>query len=277
MLCRLSRRRGAFTWVELLVVLAIIAILISLLLPKVCILRCGSTRIRCSNNLRQIGIAVLHCYDTEGSTLLRAGTISNPEMAPEKRFSWFTALLPFVEEDSLYKDLDLSVAWDTERNQLPVGRVVPVFICPSGPRWSPPIAGALTHYVGIAGVGPDAATLPANDPRAGFFGYDRSITVKDIKDGTGNTLMVLETARDNGPWAAGGPASVRGLDPATQPYLGRHRPFGIKHGSTNRRERVGANALMVDASVRYLNGRTSAQVLEAMATIAGGEEIGPEY
>jgi prepilin-type N-terminal cleavage/methylation domain-containing protein len=285
MLSLSSRRRRAFTWVELIVVLAILAILLRILLPMHGHLVCGSARMACSNNLRQIGLAVHNYYDIGGAppratdsrrpSVLPSGTIPHPDFAPAERFSWFASLLPFLEQDSLYKQLDLSVPWNVERNRQPVEQVVRTFICPADPPWAPPAAGALTHYVGVAGVGPDAATLPAADPRAGLFGYDRAISFKDIKDGTSNTLMALETAKDNGPWAEGGTATVRGLDPTTRPYLGQGRPFGIRHTPSSRQE--GANALMADASTRYLNGQISAATLEALATIAGGEQIAPDF
>ncbi len=198
-------------------------------------------------------------------------------LPPEERFSWLAALLPYVEQDSLYKELDLTSAWNAEQNRQPVRRTVRTFLCPGGPAPDTPAEGAWTHYVGITGLGPDAPTLPVDDPRAGFFGYDRTITLGDIKDGTSNTLMALETAQDNGQWAAGGPATVRGLDPDTQPYVGKGRPFGLAHARTILPQPGGANALMADASTRYLSDRISAATLEALATLAGGEEVGSDF
>jgi hypothetical protein len=135
---------------------------------------------------------------------------------------------------------------------------------------------ALTHYVGIAGVGAHAADLPANDPRAGFFGYSRTIKLQDITDGTSYTLVAIETASDNGPWAAGGAATVRGLDPANQPYIGNGRQFGLIHfaGTILVRPSAGANAALADGSVRFLSASISAPTLEALATFGGGDRVG---
>ena len=77
----------------------------------------------------------------------------------------------------------------------------------------------MTSYVGIAGLGPNAAELPVEDPRAGVFGFDRSTPLIEITDGTATTMAVAETAESNGPWKAGGPATVRGLDPSRRRAL----------------------------------------------------------
>jgi prepilin-type processing-associated H-X9-DG protein len=92
--------------------------------------------------------------------------------------------------------------------------------------------------------------------------------VRDIKDGTGATLAVIETASANGPWTAGGPPTVRGLDPGRQPYLGRGRQFGGTHPG-------GAMALFADGSVRFLRESIDPKTFEALATIAGREEVRP--
>ena len=80
-------------------------------------------------------------------------------------------------------------------------------------------------------------------------------------------MMVIETAKDNGPWIAGGPSTVRGLDLSGLPYLGRNGQFGGTH-------RGGANVLFADGSVRFIHESIHPQVFEDMATIAGGEDVG---
>jgi prepilin-type processing-associated H-X9-DG protein len=96
-----------------------------------------------------------------------------------------------------------------------------------------------------------------------------------------NTLLILESARDNGPWARGGPATLRGLDSADRPYLGTGRPFGGTHFAENilfkRGRSIGCNAAMADGSVRFLKEAIAPQVLEALATMAGGEEVGDDW
>jgi prepilin-type processing-associated H-X9-DG protein len=125
-------------------------------------------------------------------------------------------------------------------------------------------------YVGIAGLGPDAPTLPTGHPRAGVFGFDRATGLGQITDGAASTLLLLETARDLRPWTEGGPSSVRGVDPATRPHLGRGRPFGGYHPG-------GANAAFADGSVRFLRDSIDPAVLEALSTVAGGETIPADW
>jgi hypothetical protein len=120
----------------------------------------------------------------------------------------------------------------------------------------------VTHFVGA-----DAASLPANAPQAGIFGCDRSTRFEEIKDGASNTLLLMETAWENGPWTAGGFPTLRGLDPKRQPYLGSGRSFGGTHPGV-------AGVAFADASVRFLRDSIRPEVLEALATMAGGENIG---
>jgi prepilin-type processing-associated H-X9-DG protein len=168
--------------------------------------------------------------------------------------------------------LDLDRAWDAPENQQAVTTALPQYLCPANPHRAAPGAPALTHYVGIAGVGPDAATLPASDPQAGFFGYKRRLARQDLVPdeagdragpegrGTSHIIMVLETAHDNGPWAQGGPATVRSLDPAQRPYTGLGRPFGGCHPG-------GFNALFVDGSVTFFRDAFDPEKLEALVRL----------
>jgi hypothetical protein len=137
----------------------------------------------------------------------------------------------------------------------------------------------LTHYVGVAGVGLDAATLPSSDPRAGYFGYDRRITKKDVHDGTSNTILVVETGSSLGPWAAGS-TTVRGLDAEDTPYVGQGRPFGRSHPAHTillGKPPVLAQMLLGDGSVCSVRNSISATTFEALATIAGDDTVGYDF
>jgi hypothetical protein len=139
-------------------------------------------------------------------------------------------------------------------------------LCPANPARNGPDLPSPTNYLGVAGVGEEAAEVPLSDPRAGFFGYDRRLTQADLMDGAATTLMLAE-AVDGGPWTAGGKATVRGLAADGRPYLGRDGQFTSLH------RRV-TNVAFADASVRPLSSAVSPKVLEALATVAGGEEVG---
>jgi prepilin-type processing-associated H-X9-DG protein len=153
---------------------------------------------------------------------------------------------------------------------------LPFLLCPANPTEFDPSLPCPTHYLGIAGVGEDAAELPLSDRRAGVFGYDRKVRERDIKDGLATTLAVAE-ALDGGPWTAGGKATLRGLSVGEAPYLGEGGQFASRHrvGFFPWSGPVVTNVLFADGSVRTLTPSVSPQVLEALATIAGGEEVGP--
>ena len=70
--------------------------------------------------------------------------------------------------------------------------------CPDWDREAPPAPAYLTPYLGVAGLGPNAADLALGDPRAGVFGHDRRTALAAIRDGASNTLLIMESARENG-------------------------------------------------------------------------------
>jgi hypothetical protein len=251
---------GAIKLIEAVVLLGIIVFLLLLLLPAVNKLGpCGGNRVACANHLKHIGLA-LHNY-SDMHLQFPAGTIPNPNLEPNERLSWLVELLPYLEEDALYRQFDQSAAWDGEAN-LPLSHSsLRIFQCPAWKAnpWETP-------YVGIAGVGSDAANRAFGDPKIGVFGYDRRVAFADVKDGTSHTLMVLESTRDTDSWTRGGFTTVRGVIPEDKPYVGSSRPFGGTHVA-------GSNALMMDGSVWTLSDRISPEVVEALATIAGGEKI----
>lgn len=92
-------RTSGFTLVELLVVIAIIGILVALLLPAVQAAREAARRTQCKNNLKQIGIALHNVHDSEGA--LPQGVYTNPNSGASQGLSWFTKLLPYVEEQAV--------------------------------------------------------------------------------------------------------------------------------------------------------------------------------
>jgi len=237
--------------------------------------------VSCANNLKQIGLALHNYADVHPHKLFPAGSISNVGLDPDRRLSWFVEILPFLEEDDLYRKFDRRGGWDSPPNISLSETPLQVLECRGWREQNSAAQPWETAYVGFAGVGRDTATLPLGAPNIGAFGYDRQITFSDVKDGTSNTLMVLESARETGPWAQGGFSTVRSLDPENKPYLGPTHPFGGTHFSENnvfnRGHSIGCNGLMMDGSIRFLRDSTSPDVLEAMATIAGGEKIPEDY
>ena len=205
----------------------------------------------------------------------------NAALAPEQRLSWYIEVLPFIEQQALYRSFDRGKGWEDAANQTSARTPLKTLHCPDWGREAESDSPYLTAYLGVAGLGADAAMLPADDRKAGIFGYDRRISLAAIQDGTSNTLLILESARDNGAWARGGPGTVRGLVSGEQPYLGIGRPFGGTHFAENsvfrRGKSIGCNAAMADGSVRFLSESIKPQVLEALVTIAGREQVGERW
>lgn len=252
-------------------------------IPKI---HAAAARTQCQNNLKQIGLGLHNYCDTNGS--FPSAAIANKDLSCGKRLSWMVDTLPYIEQIGV--TINRKKGWQDEANIIPkfygVGDKEPprplelkLFRCPADRTVSPANAASLTNYVGITGVGPDAAELVLGYPGAGFFGCDRKLKLGDIKDGTANTLMVAETNVANGPWTAGGFPTVRGLDLAGGPYLGAGGQFGSGHRSCrgwfSPMPTVITYVVYADGSVRGLTDSVSPSVFEALATIAGGEEIEP--
>jgi hypothetical protein len=265
--------------ISALIVVVVLGIAGGLAICAIPRIRDAAARAQCQNNLKQIGLALQNRYDTYGT--FPSATIPNENLPCGERLSWLVDIVPYM--DQMYWGIDRTKGWDTEENRIPMTRfcerkgepstLVPIgeikpFHCPADPTVSPADTASLINYVGISGVGRNAAELPLEYPGVGFFGCQRQIKIGDIKDGTANTVAVMETNSNLGPWTAGGFATVRPLDPATAPYLGARRPFGSGH-------RASTQAVFADGSVHCLTNSIPPDVLEALATIAGGEITEP--
>jgi prepilin-type N-terminal cleavage/methylation domain-containing protein/prepilin-type processing-associated H-X9-DG protein len=124
-----GRRRTAFTLIELLVVIAIIGVLIAMLLPAVQKAREAANRMRCSSNLKQIGIALHHCQDIRGS--FPPGLVSGGLNLGDAEATGFTFLLPYIEQDNVYRIYDFDVPWYETSNFAAVAVGLKLFFCPS--------------------------------------------------------------------------------------------------------------------------------------------------
>jgi hypothetical protein len=235
----------------------------------------AAARTQCLNNLKQTSLAVHSFHDVH--QYVPPATTNN--LSPDQGLSWLVALLPYVEQDALYGRFDLDKDWQAAKNDELAKTMVRVFCCPTHPDPGGEGKPFLASYVGMAGVGEDAPWLLPGDPRAGYFGYLRRITFQDVTDGTSNTMLCIETGFKNGPWTAGGHATVRGIDVEDLPYIGEGKQFGIKHRSDKffRTNPLFALIGMGDGSCRSLNESINPQTVRALATIAGNEEIGGDF
>ena len=218
----------------------------------------AARRSQCVNNLKQIGLAIARYESDLG--VYPAGTVANPGLPVARRLGWNYLLAPYLDFRGDFASRELTKSWDDPSFQSLQSRPPICETCPSKPD------GKSASYAAIAGLGVDAPSLPKQDKRAGIFGDNRIVTTADVSDGLANTMMVAESSAPSGPWFAGGRHTVRGLDPARQPYIGVGRQFGGIH-------REGANVLMADGSVRFVREFVAPKVFEAASTMAGGEKV----
>jgi prepilin-type N-terminal cleavage/methylation domain-containing protein/prepilin-type processing-associated H-X9-DG protein len=200
------RRRSAFTLIELLVVIAIIAVLIGLLLPAVQKVREAAARTRCQNNLKQIGVGLHNYHSALGK--FPAGWRSTGNAATGY-WGWSVDLLPYVEQDNLYRQLNptgrtLQNAFQTDVPALQTP--LSVYICPSDNHGSPQNQNRkFTVMVPGQSIAVGISNYPGNGGNSGdhgLFQADKQLTVQSITDGTSNTIAVGERKSKDGAFAA---------------------------------------------------------------------------
>jgi prepilin-type N-terminal cleavage/methylation domain-containing protein/prepilin-type processing-associated H-X9-DG protein len=168
---RFQRSRG-FTLVELLVVIAIIGVLVALLLPAIQAAREASRRTQCTNNLKQLGLAVQNYHDRYRvfpMGALRAYT-GTGNCAYSTTITWMARVLPGLEQQVLYDQIDWEVWawWGTNNpNATVAATILPAVRCPSDARLPPSNAYGPTNYVGCSGS--DGSSYPANSTAVGLM------------------------------------------------------------------------------------------------------------
>jgi prepilin-type N-terminal cleavage/methylation domain-containing protein len=219
------RRRSGFTLIELLVVIAIIGVLIALLLPAVQKVREAANRTECLNNLKQIGLALHNYHDTHKTLPFGKGpnfVASRPGSAAYARWSVHSQILPYIEQDNLYRSIDFTFPPETpgmggvipfmpafqnpnRENSAACRSVVKTFVCPSdGTEVS------VTDWPGVNNYYANQSTwlcdlsekqrstvAPAEMP-TGVFYFLSKVRLTDITDGTSNTALFSEKLRGAG-------------------------------------------------------------------------------
>jgi prepilin-type N-terminal cleavage/methylation domain-containing protein/prepilin-type processing-associated H-X9-DG protein len=183
-------RRPAFTLIELLVVIAIIAILIGLLLPAVQKVREAAARMQCQNNLKQLGVALHNYHSAYG--MFPPG--SNPN-----GFTVVSLLMPFIEQDNLYKEINFTVSANSPANAVPTGTSVKILLCPSDRTNQLPAGQGGNNY--FANYGSEPHFFQNSSVANGVFALRETtaaVRVTDITDGSSNTAAFSELRK--GDW-----------------------------------------------------------------------------
>jgi hypothetical protein len=196
---------------------------------------------------------------------------------PEHRVSWMVELLPHLGYEGVAAKIDRSGNWDSPKNLIAGATWIPEFLDPSQREssWRVPHNGnekalAATHFVGVAGVGEDAAEYPdeaAYKTKIGAFGYNRQISPERISkgDGLANTALMIQVPNTAyRPWIRGGGATVQGA-----PETNSIKPFLVNSGSGEK----GTHILMADGSIRFVTSKVSDNIFKALLTVEGGEKI----
>jgi len=176
-------RRSGFTLFELLVIIAIFAILLGLLLPAVMKVREAAARMSSMNNMKQIALAVLN-YESANATF--------PPGVDDNHYSASAKLLPFVEQNVLYQMIDFKKPVDDPANDQVRATLIKTFISPRDSELAPGGKSAPTSYLYCAGSKYD---LKDNN---GILYLNSKVRMADITDGTSNTMVTGETLRGDG-------------------------------------------------------------------------------
>jgi prepilin-type N-terminal cleavage/methylation domain-containing protein/prepilin-type processing-associated H-X9-DG protein len=214
----MKHQRKGFTLIELLVVIAIIAVLVALLLPAVQQTREAARRTQCKNHLKQIGLALQNYHDSHSTFPIGAGygnasyaaSVPGGVGGAPRRAPWTVLILPYLDLANLYSRFDFSDRFKGCYNEAPTGGVnhtasltpVPVYHCPS---YGYPDHTLRTNYFGVMGGGANKAVWAhsSNLGRAfwenGVLYMNSKVAMRDITDGSSNTVVVGETKYQLGP------------------------------------------------------------------------------
>ncbi|HVX62862.1 MAG TPA: DUF1559 domain-containing protein [Pirellulales bacterium] len=203
----------------------------------------AARRSQCTSNLKQIGLGLQNYADFYGCFPPAYLTDENGK----PMHSWRVLILPFIEHKALYDQYDFNEPWNGPHNLLMAKTLPSVFRCPS----DTPNKGATTNYVAI--VGPET-----------MWKADHGVTFSEIKDGASMTIAVVEVAD----------AKINWMEPRDLPFSAVSQGINAKQGGGISSAHPGVViALFADGHTQTLSETTPIDVLKALCTKAGGEEI----
>ncbi|TWU20082.1 hypothetical protein Pla52o_45960 [Novipirellula galeiformis] len=294
-------RNPGFTLVELLVVIAIIGVLVGLLLPAVQSAREAARRMQCSNNLKQLGLALHTYHDTLGS-FPPGHTLSRVNLSDG--FTWPIFLWPYIEQGALYDQLNFSsnfggcYGW----NEPIMETALAAFQCPSGgeSEFGHPCR-VRNSYVCNTGIGHLKKELqPSQQP--GVFMQNRGLKIRDITDGTTNTIGISEIIKLSGydyrgAWSytegshyqhdrtpntripdevRNGMCTTADANHPEAPCIGTYNNHATRNILLSARSRHpgGVQVLLMDGATRFISESVNLQTWQALGTTAGYEVVG---
>ena len=287
-----SSRRQAFSLVELLVVIAVIAILVSLLLPAVQAARGSARAVQCKNHLRQIGLALHNYHDIHGGfppAFLGEASGWRPS------WTWTTFLLPHLEQSGLFDDLQVTSAEFgggaafADAPSPATQTVLSVYTCPSdiGPDWNHRKSDhAKLSYHGVLGNETQLiSSHPALIRQNGLFFVNSHVSVTGVTDGSSHTLAVGECRLDSGPagkrgaiWAGMRGASNNTLWLSDTVWWANAEPDWLINGpgeqAFSSHHPGGAHFVFADGSVRLVAETIEGDTLARLAARNDGEPLG---
>lgn len=216
-------------------------VLLALLLPAVQAAREAARRSQCNNNLKQIGLAMQTYADVYKA--FPPAYIADADGKP--MHSWRVLILPYMEQQALYKRYRFDEPWDGPNNSRLAAEMPPAFRCPSDP-----VMTNTTDYVVITGPGT-------------MFDADKPANFASIKDGTSNTLMVVESTHAAIPWM-----EPRDLDASQMSFAVNAAGNEISSNHPG-----AAMAVFADGHSSALSNNANPQTLRALVTPSGGEQI----
>jgi prepilin-type N-terminal cleavage/methylation domain-containing protein len=296
------RRRSAFTLIELLVVIAIIAILIALLVPAVQKVREAAARLQCTNNLKQIGLA-LHGYHDTAKALppgyCDVAPWPNDDAGPG--WGWASYILPNLEQTALQRQINYGLNVGSATAPIPAVRatVLPIFVCPSDRAVGTFVVtdGGANSWVMAQGSyvacnGNDGVDDNSTPPHTGaFVRGTKGFRFADITDGLSNTFFVGERCSTMALSAWAGvplnaqvpsvraPGNYSGGSALVLGHCGPHLPndsIVTDADAMSSAHLAGVQFLMGDGSVRIILNSISQASYDAMATRAGNEVVGSD-